>query len=201
MLYQQLKSTILRYRLRALGLGALVVIAVVALSGAEAAPGAPPVNRYIGVDRCKLCHSAEDRGDQYHVWKNSKHASAYATLATDKAKQQAKAAGVENPQTDPKCITCHETGYGLPEGSFAKSFVAKQGVQCESCHGPGEKHVSERLKAVDDVAPGGGRRLWRSGCPAGRSDPSGRNQHSERSEYLREVPQRQESQLPRQVRF
>ena len=107
MRFQQLKSTILHHRLGTVVLGMLAVVAVVVLSGAEAAPGAPAPNHYIGVNACKSCHDKTEMGDQYQALEKTKHAAAYKELAGDKAKQQAKAAGVENPQTDPKCIACH----------------------------------------------------------------------------------------------
>lgn len=143
----KIKSGLLRYRMRIFAGVAMLAAVVLVTMGAEA-PKAAADNQYVGVDKCKTCHIAKEKGDQYHAWKETKHAKAFEVLATDKAKEFAKAAGVENPQTDAKCIVCHETGYGLPKEVFAKSFVDKQGVQCETCHGPGQKHVNARFAAA-----------------------------------------------------
>ncbi|HTL51049.1 MAG TPA: cytochrome c family protein [Planctomycetota bacterium] len=146
------KLRTIRNRLSIFTVAALLVATLVALAGADAEKPAA-INHYVGSDTCKNCHSQKEKGDQYHVWKKMKHATAFETLATEKAKEQAKKVGVDNPQTDPKCITCHETGYGLPKENFAKTFVEHQGVQCESCHGPGEKHKAARMDAAGKDAP------------------------------------------------
>ena len=43
---------------------------------------------------------------------------------------------------DSKCLPCHTTGYGQPGGfvSIEKTPLLV-GVQCESCHGPGEECI------------------------------------------------------------
>lgn len=145
-------TRVLRNRLGMLSVGAFAVAVLVALTGAEAEKPAA-VNHYVGSDTCKNCHSQKEKGDQYHVWKASKHAQAYELLATDKAKEAGKKVGVDNPQTDPKCLACHETGYGLPKENFAKTFIEHQGIQCETCHGPGEKHKAARMDAAGKEAP------------------------------------------------
>lgn len=58
-----------------------------------------------------------------------------------------------NPDTwkttayEDKCIACHTTGYSAETKKFVET-----GVGCESCHGPGGKHVETRNKA-DIVNP------------------------------------------------
>ena len=46
---------------------------------------------YIGASKCKTCHKKPEVGEQFPLWEKSKHAQAYNTLATDKAKEIAKA--------------------------------------------------------------------------------------------------------------
>lgn len=149
----KIKSGLLRYRMRIFAGVAILVTVVLVTTGAEAGKGAAN-NQYVGVDKCKTCHEAKEKGDQYHAWKKMKHAEAYTTLGTDKAKEAGKKVGVDNPQTDRKCLICHETGFDEPKEVFAKSFVDKQGVQCESCHGPGQKHVNARFEAAANAGGG-----------------------------------------------
>jgi hypothetical protein len=117
-----------------------------------AAPAAQNTPRYIGAAKCKNCHSAEETGDQHGKWMKMKHAQAFANLASDEAKKAGAARGVAEPQKDAACLKCHTTGWGLPPESFKKGFEVADGVQCESCHGPGEDHMKARMAA----AMGGG---------------------------------------------
>jgi hypothetical protein len=41
----------------------------------------------------------------------------------------------------PGCFACHVTGYRQEGGYRSIGDLAKRHVQCESCHGPGEKHL------------------------------------------------------------
>jgi hypothetical protein len=46
---------------------------------------------------------------------------------------------------DPECVKCHTVGFGTAAGyrrEFQGSRLAEVG--CESCHGPGARHVEER---------------------------------------------------------
>jgi hypothetical protein len=117
--------------------------------------GAPVArNRYIGVNRCKTCHSAEESGDQYAAWKGMKHAEAFEVLASDEAKKLAKAKGIADPQKAEECMKCHDTAFGKPKAEVHRSFKHELGVQCESCHGPGEKHLKARMMAAaTETAP------------------------------------------------
>jgi predicted CXXCH cytochrome family protein len=78
---------------------------------------------------CGNCHV-----DFQGSWSQTKHASAWANLNANTAKQ-------------PDCFTCHTvTGNGnVASGTTAGHDAVKQAVyydvQCESCHGPGLEHV------------------------------------------------------------
>jgi hypothetical protein len=126
---------------------------VLARGAGEAQGAAASTNKYIGAEKCKNCHSAESAGNQYHVWQGVGHAKAFETLASDKAKEIAKAKGIEDPQKSEQCLGCHTTAFGVSADLIKKGFDPKHGVQCESCHGPGEAHFKARFAAA---AKGGG---------------------------------------------
>ena len=131
--------------------------------------------KYVGAEKCKNCHSSAKKGDQYGVWKKMKHALAYESLATDKAKESGKAKGVTDPQNDAKCLKCHVTAYSEPADKKDAKFDPKQGIQCESCHGPGGNHVKARLAAAASEEGGdafGGGEAARIKLPAGEINAS-----------------------------
>jgi hypothetical protein len=113
-----------------------------------------PKHQYIGVEACGMCHKREATGDQLGKWQASRHAQAYETLASDKAKELATARGIADPQQAEECLTCHVTAYGADSTHFAtpragkEGFVVAHGVQCEACHGPGSDYKSR--KAMKD---------------------------------------------------
>jgi len=80
---------------------------------------------YVGAKICGSCHqSIAD------FVKKTRHTSAFDTLREEKR------------QFEPECFSCHTTGYGKP-GGFTNIYTAGEliGVQCEACHGPGNRHV------------------------------------------------------------
>jgi hypothetical protein len=108
-------------------------------------------SKYVGAEKCKNCHDAEDKGNQYGKWKEMVHSRAYGVLASDTAKTVAQKQGIQDPQKSDKCLKCHVTAFSEPEKKFEDSFDVKMGVQCESCHGPGQYHVKTRLaEAAED---------------------------------------------------
>ncbi len=143
----------------------LALVAVVALGAfvSEGRPAAPEplglnlqgkVNRYIGAQKCKTCHDKDETGNQHKQWLESKHAKAFAGLATERALAIAKEKGLGDPQKEAACIKCHQTGHGLPEAHIMKGFDFTIGVQCETCHGPGEQHMLARMKAARNKVEG-----------------------------------------------
>jgi len=128
----------------------LVLGAALWATGASADPAQAKVNRYIGAQKCKSCHADKAGGDQHGAWTKMKHAKAFETLAGEEAKKIAKEKGIADPQEAEQCLKCHVTGHGKGPENFDKSFDAKLGIQCESCHGPGEKHMKARVAAAGD---------------------------------------------------
>jgi hypothetical protein len=98
------------------------------------APG-PEQASYVGKDVCSSCHPAPLR-----VWEGTRHAHAYASLAT-----QFKEFNLE-------CVGCHVTGYERPGGSTVTHVDRLEDVQCEVCHGPGSRHVANPADKARIVA-------------------------------------------------
>jgi len=80
---------------------------------------------YAGTEACRSCHEPE-----YKIWKESKHAQAFATLEAD------------SHDADPDCVGCHTVGIESTKGFIAKERTPQfVDVGCESCHGAGQNHV------------------------------------------------------------
>jgi len=74
---------------------------------------------YVGAKRCKKCHKLE-----YEQWEKTVHASVYKTKTAKNVSQDEEFR--------------YNTGTGSP-GGYPEPGM--KGVQCEACHGPGEKHI------------------------------------------------------------
>jgi cytochrome c peroxidase len=116
---------------------AVLVLLLTAASAVAAPPQGAGTFTYVGAARCRLCHSTERIGGQYHIWAESKHAKAFETLGSEKARAMAKKRGIAYPQKAPECLACHVTGQGEPAERFSPSYSAAEGVSCEGCHGAG----------------------------------------------------------------
>lgn len=92
---------------------------------------------YVGAKDCQGCH--EEQNDQ---WLKTKHAAAFDQLLDN------------NLHWVPSFVRRHVTGYGTP-GGF-KEYPASErlaGVQCETCHGPGNVHVHDNGKSSIQRTP------------------------------------------------
>ncbi len=91
---------------------------------------------------CSACHRTEKAGKQFDIWKASAHASAFKVLESPKADEIAKANGLKVKASEaPECLKCHVTGYGVDK-SLTAVLKMEDGIQCESCHGPGSDYKS-----------------------------------------------------------
>jgi hypothetical protein len=128
----------------------VAALGVVALVSTPATPAAHELaaNKYIGAAKCKNCHDKADNGDQYGAWEHAKHSKAFEVLGSDEAKKVAAELGIEDAQKAEQCVKCHVTAYGVDPKLLKKSFKAEMGVQCETCHGPGDAHLKARFKAA-----------------------------------------------------
>ncbi|WP_269524877.1 multiheme c-type cytochrome [Coraliomargarita parva] len=97
---------------------------------ADRIPGVRQAAEYVGTENCIACHQ-----EDYSVWRKSGHAKAWETLVHN------------NADADPNCIRCHTVGFGTESG-YRRAYRHEKlvSVGCESCHGPGSRHVEERSK-------------------------------------------------------
>ena len=131
----------------------LLLIAVFMISVVLHGLAQAPKFKYVGAAKCKMCHKGEKNGTIFEIWEKSKHATAYATLATDHAKELANKAGVAgDPQQAKECLACHVTGYDAPADLKDVSLTMAEGVSCEACHGAGSEYKS--LKVMKEVTAG-----------------------------------------------
>jgi hypothetical protein len=116
---------------------------------AKIAPITTGAAQYVGSARCQSCHLTQAK-----AWKETAHAHALENLrsahddaiAAMSTKLKIKLAGP--PAETRACIVCHVTGLELQGGYPAPDSArtaALAVVGCESCHGPGSRHVSAPL--------------------------------------------------------
>lgn len=128
---------------------ALLASIVAVMAGVVTASAEDAEHKFIGVKKCGMCHKSEAKGNQLGQWEASPHAKAFEVLASEAALKIGKEKGLEAPpQESAACLKCHVTGHGAKAELFEASFEAAQGVQCESCHGPGGDYKS--LKIMKD---------------------------------------------------
>lgn len=108
---------------------------------------------YVGVSTCGMCHKKESSGAQLSKWEESAHSKAFKTLQTEEADKIAKDLGHGDKAAEaPACLKCHVTGYDLPEARLEKKFSMEDGVQCETCHGPGSEYKSMKIMKDHQLA-------------------------------------------------
>lgn len=92
---------------------------------------------YVGSDRCESCHE-----ESYNIWRKSRHFKAWKSLKESTP-----------PRTsDPECIVCHVVGWNIEHVTpYQSGFLDMEKtphlskVGCESCHGPGSKHIEAEM--------------------------------------------------------
>jgi len=105
--------------------------------------------KYIGANKCKTCHKKELIGDQYGKWEKSGHAKAFKVLQGEEAIAIAKEKGIAGPPSEAaECLKCHATAATLGAGDVEKKPLSNSdGVQCETCHGPGSGYKKKKVMA------------------------------------------------------
>lgn len=136
---------------------ALVAVTFAFTTGAAAADDE---YKYIGAKDCNKCHDEELIGDQEAVWEKGPHAKAYDTLKSDQAVKIAKEKGISGPPHEADaCLKCHATANGLEKSQIHKRPLRlEDGVQCESCHGPGSEYRKKKIMASHEKSVAAG--MW-----------------------------------------
>ena len=120
---------------------------------------APIEHDYVGVAKCRSCHKKELMGDQIAVWRRGPHHSSWATLESPESIALGQSLGLtEPPAESAECLVCHVTAFGVPPDRIARSLDLADGVQCESCHGPGRRYRKKKIMSDPDKARANG--LW-----------------------------------------
>lgn len=127
-------------------------------NGISNAPAQEKQRTFVGVSMCQTCHNGkvaekDAATPSSAIWKDSSHAKAYESLASDQAKAAAKEKGIADPQKAPECLACHVTAYGIDAQYLGKKYRAEDGVQCESCHGAGGDYASN-IKVKNAIKKG-----------------------------------------------
>jgi excinuclease UvrABC ATPase subunit len=100
-----------------------------------------------------MCHKTEKQGKQFSIWKESKHSKAFETLKTELAAKVSKDKGFSIPATEnPECLRCHASGYNVEPSLLGKKFKIEDGVQCETCHGPGSEYKDMKVMKDRNLA-------------------------------------------------
>ena len=100
--------------------------------------------KYIGADKCKLCHNKPANGDAYGKWKASLHSKSMASLSSQASLDYAKKNGIADPTKEAKCLKCHST-FDAVAANLRGGITQADGVSCESCHGPGSAYKSPAI--------------------------------------------------------
>lgn len=128
-----------------------------------AAVGSPPTFRFQGAGSCAAaaCHNGQGApgalGSEYTTWAaqpretlpSDKHSYAYEALHTRSAQLMSRNLGRAKPaHQDSLCLNCHVLpDHDLVAGKdlLPENFL-RDGVSCESCHGPAEKWLVEHYR-------------------------------------------------------
>lgn len=122
----------------------LIKLSVIVLLGLFAGTIAAQ-NKYIGVKKCGMCHKKDKTGNQLKVWKGSAHSKAFNTLKTAEADKISMEKDKKKAVENENCLKCHAPEYNVDKALLGKSFKLEQGVQCETCHGPGSAYKSTKV--------------------------------------------------------
>ncbi len=130
-----------------------VATIIACADGTRASTAAFDTPRFLGAGSCSAsgCHGTPGAvgatGSEYSTWlTQDKHARAYEVLFQPRSQKMVKMLGRSNAHEDTLCLSCHvhsdvaKVAHRLPD-SFRSD-----GVSCESCHGPGEKWLTEHFK-------------------------------------------------------
>ena len=131
----------------------LLLVVIVLVSGHPGAESEEKQPVYVGARVCAKCHDGPGMGHQFSLWLLSKHARAYADLATPEAREMAIISGIPGePMETMACLGCHATAADSEDWQRDPSFRIEDGVQCERCHGPGSEYMDEEVMRDREAA-------------------------------------------------
>jgi hypothetical protein len=104
---------------------------------------------YTGTERCKECHK-----HAFAVWVGSDHARAGLMLETARGRAVAHRSEISTNAAarELDCNACHRPPSRTVRARFEPEYHPEDGVQCETCHGPGGEH--ERIEVAKDTLAG-----------------------------------------------
>lgn len=121
---------------------------------------------YVGAGKCMTCHKKELIGNQLATWKRGVHYRAFKTLQSEASIVIAEQRGLAvAPSEAPECLSCHATAHSVPPERMAYPVELQNGVECESCHGPGKDYRKKKIMSEVEVARENG--LWDAGQDEG----------------------------------
>jgi hypothetical protein len=133
--------------------GLTLIVALLLSVGAPTASGQEKEPVYVGVRVCMECHDGPEAGHQFSLWRLSKHAKAYATLSLPESEEITRRSGIpEAPLEARVCLGCHTTGADAEEWRRDETFLIEDGVQCETCHGPGSEYIAAEVMQDRELA-------------------------------------------------
>jgi len=163
----------------------LVVSGFLLAQGSGDKAAAKAQYKYVGVSSCKTCHKTKKSGEQYKIWAASKHAKAYETLKGEAAAKIAQEKGLKVPAYEaPECLQCHVTAFGVDKAQLGPKFKMEDGVQCETCHGPGSAY--KKMKIMKDRAKAIANGMYDIKVADGSAEKTCRSCHNEKSPTYKE---------------
>ncbi|MFH1195626.1 MAG: cytochrome c family protein [bacterium] len=121
----------------------------------------PPKFGFEGAEKCGMCHKKDADGAQLIKWQKSKHANAYKTLLSEEANKISMEKYGKKAVEAEECLKCHASGYDVDKALLGKKFKVEDGVQCETCHGPGSEYQAMKVMKVREDAVKNGLHVWK----------------------------------------
>lgn len=111
----------------------------------------PGAAEFVGPVGCSssLCHGgAGPNSGSYTTWKRKDvHRKSWETLASNRADLMAKAIGSDTALGSWRCTECHMPMANVPAEKIAGHIEPKDGVSCETCHGPASEWIRTHTRA------------------------------------------------------
>ena len=125
----------------------------------------PPKDKepgFVGTKSCGMCHKKAKDGAQLKIWEESQHAKAYETLNSEAADKISQELYSKKAIEAEECLICHASGYDVNASLIGKKFKIEDGVQCETCHGPGSDYKSLKIMKDREKSVANGLRVFQS---------------------------------------